>query len=241
MRRFFLSLALLAVMWASLSGCATKEPRTIYLNSPTLAEPSQGAWWQCRYRFAWDKKGAADLSKDLLVAVEGAAPVLETYEGSIYLWRFHRRAAPDAAGHQFSLLFYTTADVAEKLFADLRSVPLIQEMLARGELLEVVTDDIQNPTRTAISATSDAAWPEVIQTHWPVYIMGVSAFWLNMAQELSGETPGEESLDEKFLRFQGVHDGMTRLWRREGQHALLHHLSAIFGYERMWIGMPLRF
>ncbi|MCG8471440.1 MAG: hypothetical protein MI742_06240 [Desulfobacterales bacterium] len=231
----------LALWMLLLSGCAVRQPAAVFLKTSAKSVPEEGAWWQCRLRPSWDRHSPAEMSVDLLLASEVAAPLLKAYAKEIHLWRFHRRAAPDAAGHQFSFMFYSSSRVAEEIFSQVKEDPLIQEMLSAGLLETVVCDDPEKPTRRSLGATSDAAWPEIIQRHWPIYIMGVSAFWLKLGQELAGPAPEGEILSEKMIRYMEAHHELTLLWRREGQHALLHHLNAIFGYEKMWIKMPLRF
>jgi hypothetical protein len=34
---------------------------------------------------------------------------------------------------------------------------------------------------------------------------------------------------------------VSQIWFREGQHAFLHHLSAVFGYRELLIVKPMRF
>ena len=42
-------------------------------------------------------------------------------------------------------------------------------------------------------------------------------------------------------QYRKVDEKITEKWRNEGQHALLHHLSAVFGYEPMLIKKELVF
>jgi hypothetical protein len=42
-------------------------------------------------------------------------------------------------------------------------------------------------------------------------------------------------------RYRQAESKVSALWRNEGQHAFLHHLSAIFGYEPVLIRKEIRF
>jgi hypothetical protein len=42
-------------------------------------------------------------------------------------------------------------------------------------------------------------------------------------------------------KYRGVDAGITEIWRDQGQHALLHHLNAVFGYEEMLIQKAVSF
>jgi hypothetical protein len=39
------------------------------------------------------------------------------------------------------------------------------------------------------------------------------------------------SYDELLAHYRGVDEELNRQWRDFGQHAYLHHLSALFGYQ----------
>ena len=54
------------------------------------------------------------------------APALAAAGGDLSLWRFHRRAALDQAGHRFSLLVYSDAQTAEALFVRVRDDAMLR-------------------------------------------------------------------------------------------------------------------
>jgi hypothetical protein len=64
--------------------------------------------------------------------------------------------------------------------------------------------------------------------------MGVSEMWLHMIQEIVELNPSEvkpQSLQDYQAFYKKVEESITEAWKREGRHAYLHHLNAIFGYE----------
>ena len=87
-----------------------------------------------------------------------------------------------------------------------------------------------------IGDTSDPNWSQSIQKNWPDYIMGVSRFWLGLINDAVAEAETDETDIEQLLQeYKQANETVTTLWQTEGEHALLHHLSAIFGYRPMQI------
>ena len=54
-----------------------------------------------------------------------------------------------------------------------------------------------------------------------------------LVQEISAEEPlsGEVSYPELLAHYRRVDTKLNSQWRDYGQHAYLHHLNAIFGYQ----------
>ena len=64
--------------------------------------------------------------------------------------------------------------------------------------------------------------------------MGVSEMWLHMISEIVEQHPSEvrpRSLQDDLAFYKKVEESVTEAWKKEGRHAYLHHLNAIFGYE----------
>jgi hypothetical protein len=64
--------------------------------------------------------------------------------------------------------------------------------------------------------------------------MGVSEMWLHMIQEIVELNPPEvkpQSLQDYLAFYKEVEESVTEAWKKEGRHAYLHHLNAMFGYE----------
>ena len=199
-------------------------------------------WWKCRFKIVWPDGERPDGAVDLLLAHAVVAPVLSQFGDKISFWRFHRRAARDAAGHQFSFLFYGSPATASSVFGALEKSEVLQKAVTARIVQKTILDDPASPRRPGIGDTSDPNWSPEIQRRWPAFIMGVSAFWLGLiietlppSQELS------EDVRQKLSAYRHAGNEITKKWRNEGQHALLHHLNAVFGYEPMLIRKTLSF
>jgi hypothetical protein len=177
---------------------------------------------------------------DLLAAREIFAPLIDAHRSDLPLWRFHRRAARDNAGHRLRFLFYALPKTAREINSALMGHPLLAELHTAGVLERVVIDDPETPPQTDLAATSDPNWSSAMQASWPYFIMGVSQLWLGLmddfaAKELPGPPP--KDLPALIQYYEDMDDRMTATWQQEGRHALLHHLNALFGYERLAVFM----
>jgi len=220
----------------AVAGCAMTVKRQA---EQTIAPPSQEiassyGWWYAQFRMQWPAEEQANWHLDLLVAHKIVAPALEQYRDRIHLWRFHRRAARDGAGHQFSFIFYTTAETAYQLFDMLRSNEWLSKMKTAGMIINDRYDNTDRITKPLIEDTSDASWPPLIQKNWPYFIMGASQMWLNLISDTIASLPEPNSplsLQEIEEQYKDANAVISELWQNEGQHAFLHHLSALFGYR----------
>ena len=219
-----------------LSGCATMQPSrpegTGFKKHEAASGP--GGWWHARYGIKWAENTEPLWNVDLYLADKVVRPVLEKHRCGISLWRFHRRAAPDAAGHQFSFIFYSSPLKALEIFEDLHSNPDFKLLRSSGLLIRDTYDDTSTVSKPRPEDTSDRSWSPAIQKTWPYFIMGVSEMWLSLIQEhragMEGTNPAR-SLAENLAIYQQVDRKIIQSWRDEGRHALLHHLNALFGYE----------
>ncbi len=172
---------------------------------------------------------------DLYLAHQVILPKLEQNKQDIYLWRFHRRAARDGAGRQFSFIFYSSPQTAQNIFNTLKTDPLVNDLKSAGLLAKDVYDDPAKSTLPNIEDTGDKNWPASIQKTWPYYIMGASQMWLNLIAEIAAEKladdPAPSSIEEIEAFYQQVDETITDLWQKEGRHAFMHHLNALFEYE----------
>jgi hypothetical protein len=112
--------------------------------------------------------------------------------------------------------------------------PLVKGMLADGVIQDVITDAVDHNDRPNVGDTSDPTWSPVMKNAWPHYIMGVSRMWLEMIDAVSQERgiAKDPTLVQLLAHYERVNDEVTHIWQQEGYHALLHHLNAIYGYER---------
>jgi hypothetical protein len=220
----------------AIAGCATTgKGKTVETIEPPPAEiASSAGWWSARFRMYWPPEEEPFWHTDLLIAHKIVAPVLFQYKDRIRLWRFHRRAARDSAGHQLSFIFYASAETAYQVFDTLRSNALLTEMAYAGRVIEEVYDNTDRITKPRIKDTSDPNWPSLIQKSWPYYIKGVSQMWLNLISGTVADMPAADaslSLDEYEELYKEVNATITSLWENNGRHAFLHHLNALFGYK----------
>lgn len=218
-----------------IAGCTTTS--SVKIPEPIMPPPEIAAaegWWFARFQLQWPEEESANWHWDLLIAHRIIAPVLEQSKESIRLWRFHRRAARDQAGHQFSFIFYASAERAYQIFDELRSNDLLAEMKSAGIITADAYDTSEKIGKPLISDTSDPNWPAALRKSWPYYIMGVSQMWLQLISETLADRPSPDaalSLAENEQLYKEANAIITSLWEVNGQHAFLHHLNALFGYH----------
>jgi hypothetical protein len=229
------------VMLAAVSlllGCAgLRLPPGPAPAAPPVIDPSgaERGWWAVRFRFDWPQEAEPQWHLDPLVAHRVAGPVLERHRQEIPLWRFHRRAARDAAGHQFSLIFFADRRTAGRVNAEVLGDPMVQAAKTAGRLAAVVCDDPAVVLKPGVGDTSDPAWSPPLRDAWPYFLMGASRTWLELITRLAGAAPEPEGFaaaEERYLR---LNSAVSAIWQREGRHAFLHHLNAVFGYEPVLI------
>jgi hypothetical protein len=68
---------------------------------------------------------------DLILAHKVLSPIITQHQETIGLWRFHRRALRDQAGHQFTFIFYASPQVARQVFNQVDADPFLEEMKRR--------------------------------------------------------------------------------------------------------------
>lgn len=189
-------------------------------------------WHACRFRIAWPEGEPADWDIDLLLAHGVIAEWVQRYTYSMPLWRFHRRAARDAAGRQFSFLFYADALTASDVVQGIENHVLLKQAQASGTVESVSCNDVAHWSGADIAATSDTNWSPVVQRAWPHYIHGVSRLWLSLIEQAAaGELDAGMSFSHRLTVYAEANARITGVWTREGKHAFLHHLNAVFGYQ----------
>jgi hypothetical protein len=199
-------------------------------------------WWSCRFKVVWPPAQDPDFAVDLLLAHAVVGPVLREYGDGMALWRFHRRASRDKTGHQFSFLFHSDSGTAVEVFRKIVQTPTLREALSAGIVETVNVDDPGKPVRPRVEDTSDPSWSPSLQRSWPSFIMGVSSLWLGLIDEATAELPDEGStIHARLESYRKANTRVTSIWHKEGQHAFLHHLNAIFGYEPMLLKKEMSF
>lgn len=236
----------IAISTLLLAACtSTNQLPTTYYSVPVDVAAERNtdeiSWWAYRFRVSWpEDNDKPDFAVDLLLAHVLVRPVLLEYSDKLMWWRFHRRASKAAPGHQFSFMFYSDRNTAVEIIQKLDSNPVLSTLKDDGIVQKTISSDTSKKAKTDIEAYSDPSWSPVIQRTWPSYIMGVSAFWLSLIDELKSAQPnsGEGAVNgassKKMLdEYRQIDDEIAVMWQEQGQHVLLHHMSALFGYKPM--------
>ncbi len=193
------------------------------------------AWHSCRAKLHWDTEQPAPWEADALLAVALFAPLIDSLGPHLEIWRFHRRAGLDGAGRRFSFI-YRASDQAHSVIGDwLELHPMRVALQDAGVLEQLDCSDVEYWSGPDMGATSDPAWSPAMQQVWPQYIHGVSRMWLELMQMQIGPLDGRRSLDELLAASAEAQRVTTLVWQGEGQHALLHHLNALFAYQPLLI------
>ena len=219
-----------------ITGCSALGPVQTQKIKPIQPEvlPAGNGWWFARFRMNWPPNSDPIWYMDLYLAHQVIMPLLQVHQKDLHLWRFHRRAARDGAGRQFSFIFYTSPRTARSIFQALRSDPMVGNMKFAGVIDDIVYDDPTKLTRPNIEDTSDKNWPVSIQKTWPYYIMGVSQMWLNLIVQVADDnlkSGSPSSIKDIETFYKQVNETMTDLWQNQGRHAFMHHLNALFEYK----------
>ncbi len=224
---------LVCTLPVALSGCASTQefPETEATTTTGINEGAAG-WWYARFRIN-RSRGGIRWHLDGLLANEVIAPILKQHKQDIPVWRFHRRAADDSTGHQFSFIFYASPRAAAAINSKLVGSRLYSELKGQGIIQQLLVDKTDKVLRPQMIATSDKKWSVPLQESWPFYIMGVSKIWLGLIEQYSVQHGLPKSVTELTNHYLEVHKKVTQVWRKQGRHAFLHHLNAMFGYEPM--------
>ncbi len=212
---------------------------TMHTPPEPRAEPEPPRWQRIRFYIQWNRSDPPQWHVDALLAHRVAAPLLDQERPSIALWRFHRRAARDATGHSPSLLTQAGAAANARMCRDIKADPLVIELRQAGVLDRVECEVFPAEQEGLAEATSDPRWSAPLQRAWPYFIMGTSESWLRLLDEHARRLGGEEpvrTLPQILDFYRQVNDAVTDTWHREGHHAFLHHLNALFGYEPIDLG-----
>ncbi|MDX2503071.1 MAG: hypothetical protein QNL62_01140 [Gammaproteobacteria bacterium] len=229
-----------------LGACSVQTVNTDVSNYPVVSPEmlsrsvveSPHYWWYARFKMVWQKElDSIDFSSNLIIAHQIINPVLENHHQDIKLWRFHRRAAKDSAGHQFSFIFYATAESARKIFQQINSNPISAKLINENIVGKIHLDDPDKPKRPGIEDSSDKNWPVAIQKSWPYYIMGVSILWLDLLnqQAIQEKLDVSRAITSQQEQYKKINEKITQQWKSQGKHAYFHHISGIFGYEPLEI------
>lgn len=234
----FHKLLITVMLVFGLWGCASLSPvmdagetRAQDQSTPGSLPEGEG-WWYARFHIDWPEGEGARWHMGTLIGGEVIAPIFDEYYRDVLIWRIHRRASRDGHEHVFSFIFYSTPQGAQRIYAAIQNHAVVRSLLDSGRLTKVTVDDVTRITRPNIEDTSDAGWPISVQMTWPALMMGASRMWLDLVSELASD---ESDIDDLEARYRKVQDDLTGIWREEGQHAVLHHLNAVYAYQPLLI------
>ena len=234
----FHKLFITAVIAFGLWGCALHAPVPEDSEArkqeqiPPGSLPEGEGWWYARFHIDRPEGEEARWYMGTLIGAEVIAPIFDDYYQDVQVWRIHRRAGNDSYGHVFSFIFYSTPQGAQRIYNAIANNAVVKYLLGSGQLTRVSVDDVTRITRPNIEDTSDASWPLSVQKTWPAMIMGVSRMWLDLVSELASRESSAGGIEAKYRK---VQDDITRIWSEQGQHAILHHLNAIYAYQPLLI------
>jgi len=219
-----------------LMGCTSLGQVQTHEVKPVAPEelPSGNGWWSVQFRMNWQIDTDPVWHLDLYLAHQVIMPLLKENKAEIHLWRFHRRAKRDQAGRQFTFFFYSSPRTARQIFDALQFNPILIDTLSAGVIDKIVYDNPADIKRPDVDDASDKNWPLLIQRTWPYYITGVSQMWLNLVVEVAERDLKDHrpaSLEEIDAFYRQVDETVTGLWQKNGRHAFLHHLNAVFEYQ----------
>ena len=219
---------------SGLTGCASVSKPVLEKRSvPDVSKlPDGQGWWYARFHIDWSEKDVdPDWFMGALLAREVVSPLLEQYRDEIKLWRFHRRAGRNG-GHLFSFIFYSSPQLAQQIYQMINDDPVVFQLKQDKQLIAVIFDDLKTISRPGIADTSDKNWSESVQRAWPHFIMGASQMWLSLLDELAEQRKREQNI---YALYREVQDQVSGIWAQQGQHAWLHHLSALYAYQPLMI------
>jgi hypothetical protein len=234
MRNMLIAVFITMLMVTGCTSFGQVKTKTLQPLTPEILSSGQTGWWSASFLIKWPPDTKTSWHIDLLVAHQIILPVLEQHKTDIALWRFHRRAARDDSGHRFSFIFYASQSSAHAIFEKLMNDTLLNQLKFSGLILEDRYDDPNYVLKPNIEDTSDSNWSQIVQKNWPYYIMGVSQMWLNMIAGVAAQLPDlnqYSSITEIEGFYREVNTRLIEIWQKEGQHAYLHHLNALFGYK----------
>ncbi len=230
----------LQVLWLGAGSSAMQgdaAPLLEPVKASLSAEQADRAWWQLRFKLIWPENEYPNFSAHSLIAEQLLLPVITAHEERLTLWRFHRRASRDAAGNQFSLIFYTDEATAAQINNDISMNPLTYSLIDNAIIEKTAFSKRTQQELGLLEQTSDPQWPIEIQRSWPYFIMGASQSWLMLVQEISQGLELDDTISYSGLitHYQRVDQAVNAQWVDYGQRAYLHHLNAIFGYQPLRI------
>jgi len=197
-------------------------------------------WQSICFKHKYNTDALPAWHMDVLLMQEIVGPVLEKNKKDIELWRIHRRANNDKAGHQFTFWIYTKKKLADKIYTDIKTNSLLEQLQTEGYIEKVFYSN--NLDKPFISDTSDKRWSMNVQISWTKFIQGVCEMWYDQGKILSNANRPDNDLNKLIAYYKEVNELINLEWHYGASHAYFHHLNAIYGYVPVNIaGTPVRF
>jgi hypothetical protein len=199
-------------------------------------------WYTGYFRFSWPTKSEPQWYLDLIIGHAVVAPVIHRYLQGLSLWYFHRRANRDERGHEFAFSFLTTAEHAQEISVELQGDSLLKDLHEAGLVLEDTCANLESIPTSEKPPYSWHDWPSSVQNSWPHFVMGACQTWLKLADILLPaiqQTSPASDLNIILQHYQQLLTQINDLWQKNGAHAFLHHLNAVFGYIPVRLGNEL--
>jgi len=232
--KLFVTVMLAFGLWGCASLSPVVETHDIQGRDQTQPDvlPEGEGWWYARFHIDRPEDEDTRWHMGTLIGGEVIAPIFDEYYQDVLIWRVHRRASRDAHGHVFSFIFYSTPQGAQRIYNAIENHTVVKSLLESGRVTRLSLDDVTTIKRPNIEDTSDKNWPVSVQKTWPALIMGASRMWLDLVSELASRESSIGGLEAKYKK---VQEDLTGIWREEGQHAVLHHLNAVYAYQPLLI------
>lgn len=244
------NIVLACVFLCCLSGCTFHsstqkecgiEARSLIRQEGGLRKKFSPQWWSARFRFHWPEEKSANGVYDLILTEELLRPLVLEHFSQVPLWRIHRRANRDSAGHQLSLIFFAEEEVASSLSSAFTKSSTLLAFKESGLVewwgFSPYTERTSN--RELIASGSDSRWSSPLQRTWPFFITGASRMWMELLHEqveVHRPERGFSDFSEVLRLYEQVDSELGSVWEKEGGHAFFHHLSALFGYRGLRFG-----
>jgi len=191
-------------------------------------------WINLRIKFTG---GIGEYSKrswlDLFVIDKVYRHLNKKYKYDYIANRFHRRSADDADGHQVSFLYFIDEDMISKIKRSFKNNATMKLLKQEGYVdhISFIEGD-----RINIKDTSDPNWLSITQSAFVVYIMSVCDMIMVMLETLRDGYEITDKINYKDIddikKYYKYADSVLGYYLgRDGCHAYLHHLRAVFGYH----------
>jgi hypothetical protein len=215
---------------------APNEKQITIAESTENDKPAEKGWWEIGFHRLHGDNEDVQWQYDTFIAHQILKPIIKGNQ-ELTLWRFHRRASSDKAGHRFGFIFYANRKVGETIYQSVNDHPTVKALLSTSHVERLSFYDINQELRSDIENTSDGKWPIELQKTWPYFIMGVSQTWLGLVEYYYAELDlsEEAGLDDQLTAFKEVSASIDLLWKQNGSHAFLHHLNALFAYQELYV------